>query len=686
NLGVDLGDVTLSSPPDMQGGPMLKMESLNVNLRLLPLFARQVEIEKFVLVRPVISLRVDASGRRNWDFDRKAAGSAPLYASSGDAAADTSAPPVLPRFAQAQAAGGAGGYMDGLRLGAASIVDGIVIYSDERSGATHRIDAVNVNLVQEATTAPLRAKGDLVWRAEKIDFNAEVGSVVALTGNSHSAVKASAATRLGQGSFDGRVAVASGLAADGNVSAKFASLREFAGWTGSPLPSGKGLGPASVTGHLKVEGDTITFSRANLSLDGMTGQGTASVQLRAPRPYVRAALSLDRLDLNAYLGEGGAPAPAAPAPAAAPASAPQAQQPPQAGPAPRPKSDQSLGDFIDQLNRQDQPPQPQVRAWNQRAMDLAGLQAMDADMKLATGAIHYQRIKTGKGVVAATLKNGVLSADLSEIELYDGRGAGRFTLDSARPVPAFASQFSLDGISALPLLRDAMNFKWLSGRGKAQVALSGQGRSESEIVRSLQGNGSVVFSDGAIEGVNVAGMIRSLKAGQIGGWKDQPSAKTDFSLLSGTFTMQNGIATNKDLNLVGPLVRVSGSGIVDVPREYVDYDAMPRLVGTIEGQGSDRETRGILIPVKIQGPWADPDIKPDLQKILENPEAAAAAVDKAKELIKDLKGKKNVESILQGVLGGGQQQAPDATGTAAQDGQQQQQQVKPEDVLRQLFR
>lgn len=237
-----------------------------------------------------------------------------------------------------------------------------------------------------------------------------------------------------------------------------------------------------------------------------------------------------------------------------------------------------------------------------------------------------------------------------------------------------------------------MNFKWVSGRGKAQIALSGQGRSESEIVRSLQGNGSIVFSDGAIEGVNIAGMIRSLKAGQLGGWRDQPSAKTDFSLLSGTFTMQNGVARNSDLNLVGPLVRMSGSGSVDVPREYIDYDAMPRLVGTIEGQGSDRETRGILIPVKIRGPWADPDIKPDLQKILENPEAAAAAVDKAKELVKDLKDKKitgkDVESILQGVLGGGQQQAPDATGATAQDGQpqQQQQQVKPEDVLRQLFR
>lgn len=419
NLGVDLGDVTLSSPPEMEGGPMLKMEALNVNLRLLPLLTRQVEIEKFVLVRPVISLRVDSSGRRNWDFERKTAGAAPVPAAGGMPAGDA---PAMPRFVQAQAAGGAGGYMDSLRLGAASIVDGVVLYTDERTGASHRVDAVNVSLVQENVSQPLRAKGDLVWRAEKIDFDAEVGSVVALTRNSPSAVKASAATRLGQGSFDGRVAIASGLAAEGNVSAKFASLRQFAGWAGSPLPPGKGLGPASVTGHLKVEGDTITFSKANLALDGMTGQGTASVQLKAPRPYVRAALSLDRLDLNAYLGEGAAPAPvppaAAPAPQAQPVPVPQA-------PAPKPQSNQSLGDFIDQLNKQDQAPQPQVRAWNQRAIDLVGLRAVDADMKLAAGAIHYQRLKTGKGIVAATLKDGILSADLSEIELYDGRGAGR---------------------------------------------------------------------------------------------------------------------------------------------------------------------------------------------------------------------------------------------------------------------
>ncbi|MEC9367736.1 MAG: AsmA family protein [Pseudomonadota bacterium] len=679
NVGVDLGDVTLSGPPGMEGGPLLRMSSLNVNLRLLPLIARNVEIEQFVLVRPVITLHVDAQGRRNWDFDKKSAALEPGSARSG------------PRFVFAQAAGG-GGYVDNLRLGSASIVDGIVLYSDARTGAAQRIDAVNVTLKQESAAAALKAKGDFVWRAEKINFNADVGSITALTRNAPSAVKAAAATRLGQGSFDGRIAFANGLAADGMVAAKTASLREFATWTGAALPAGRGLGPASVNGNLKVEGDTVTFAKANLALDGMTGQGTASLRMNGARPYVRAALALDRLDLNAYIaGEGAGVEPArAPAPQPQPLPKQGAGPAPQAAPA-APAPNQSLGDFIDQLNRADQNRKPQVRAWNQRAIDVAGLRAIDADLKLSTGAIHYQRIRTGKGIVTATLKNGILSADLSEIDLYEGSGAGRLTLDSARDVPAFASQFQLDGVSALPLLRDAAGFKWVSGKGKMQIALSGSGRSQSEIVRTLQGNGAITFSDGAIEGVNIAGMIRSLKQGQLGGWKDQPSAKTDFSLMSGTFTMQNGIATNTDLNLVGPLVRVTGSGRIDVPREYIDYDAMPRLVGTIEGQGSQRETRGILIPVKIKGPWADPDIKPDLQKILENPELAADAINKAQDVLKNLKDKKitgkDVENLLQGVLGGGQQQAPDATGTTPPpEGQQPQQQVRPEDVLKQLFR
>ena len=55
-------------------------------------------------------------------------------------------------------------------------------------------------------------------------------------------------------------------------------------------------------------------------------------------------------------------------------------------------------------------PQPQVRAWNQRAIDLTGLRMVDANLKLTSNALFYKKIKAGKSALAATMKSGVLKA------------------------------------------------------------------------------------------------------------------------------------------------------------------------------------------------------------------------------------------------------------------------------------
>jgi len=191
-----------------------------------------------------------------------------------------------------------------------------------------------------------------------------------------------------------------------------------------------------------------------------------------------------------------------------------------------------------------------------------------------------------------------------------------------------------------------------------------------------------VFSNGAIEGINIPAMVRGLKQGKLSGWKATEREKTDFSSLSGTYVVQQGIAYNKDLNLVGPLIRLTGEGNVDLGRERIDYAALPRIVGTLQGQGASDDRKGIAIPVRITGPWAKPNIVPDLESLLRDPELAKDTVNKLGKVFKKLKKKEDVNKLLQGVLGGGNQGATQGQpGTAQPQGQQ----VKPEDVLKKLF-
>jgi AsmA protein len=92
--------------------------------------------------------------------------------------------------------------------------------------------------------------------------------------------------------------------------------------------------------------------------------------------------------------------------------------------------------------------------------------------------------------------------------------------------------------------------------------------------------------------------------------------------LSATFAIEHGQATTADLDLVGPLVRVTGGGAIDLVAKSLALRVEPKLVLTTEGQGRTSDPVGLGIPVVIDGPWAEPRIYPDVSGILDHPEAA----------------------------------------------------------------
>ena len=67
-LSVSMQDVALSAPPRMPGAPLVTAERLDLELEIMPLLLREVAVERLVIRRPVVALRIDADGRRSWDF------------------------------------------------------------------------------------------------------------------------------------------------------------------------------------------------------------------------------------------------------------------------------------------------------------------------------------------------------------------------------------------------------------------------------------------------------------------------------------------------------------------------------------------------------------------------------------------------------------------------------------------
>ncbi|WP_439365223.1 AsmA family protein [Bradyrhizobium sp. DASA03005] len=317
--------------------------------------------------------------------------------------------------------------------------------------------------------------------------------------------------------------------------------------------------------------------------------------------------------------------------------------------------------------------------WSNAPIDVSGLNYVDAQVRISASEAVIGDARIAPLALDAKLAGGVLKAGTANLGAYGGQVSGEVILDATTGAPSFAMHSDLVGVRALPLLQSLAEFDRIDGKLQAKLALRSAGNSQRALMANMQGTAFVNFQDGAIRGINVAQMIRSLTTGTLSGWQDNQNSSqnsnqeqsTDLSQLSASFRIDKGQAVTTDLNLIGPLVRVTGAGTIALDTEMMGFRVEPKLVMTTEGQGRANEPVGFGIPVMIQGSWSQPRIYPDMAGMLDNPDAAYA---KLREMGKGLFGPDGagLGNIL-GSLGLGGTAAPgggNATGNANPQGQQ----------------
>jgi AsmA protein len=449
--------------------------------------------------------------------------------------------------------------------------------------------------------------------------------------------------------YDGIVTVRANVDAEGNLTAKGPSLRALTHMLGHELPSADGFGAVSLSGKLKALDKTITLTDANLSLDGSTATGTLLLDTSGARPRINANLKINELDLNRYTLAAGTTVAKAPVkrpvgstpqaqPTAAPTSSPTAPATPPA---------KSIEELING---------PQVKGytkragWSEERIPLEALGEFDADAKISVGKLHFHDVKVGQSAVTVALKSKVLKLTFDDVQLYDGHGKGFVQIDANPASPVVGANLSVDGVAAQALLKDVADFDLLAGAGRLTVAVGAQGASESQLVQTANGKADFAFTNGAIVGYNIPGTIRGLTQGKFSGFGKVATDKTDFSELAASFTIANGVATNQDMRFVGPLLRVTGAGQIALPGQTVDYVVKPKLVASLQGQGGTDALAGIEVPIIIKGPWASPDIAPDVNAILKDP---SKVIEAAKEIGKQFEkgGGKDIGKAVKDLLG-----------------------------------
>ncbi|MCB1485281.1 MAG: AsmA family protein, partial [Hyphomicrobiaceae bacterium] len=637
-LGVRLHDVTLSGPP---GSPatLVSMKELDVNIKTMPLINRQVEVRRLILRQPVFDLRIDKQGVKNWTFAQSEGFTRYAQAdTTGSDATATDVPNVATRKPGIRLPTKLS-EVEHLELDDVRVEDGTLRYTDERTGQSQAITAVNMKLNLKSLSSALSAAGDFSWHGQKTDFNGRVSPVRMVLEEKPARLVFTAVNQHINASYDGALQVGDGADLEGRMNLSSTSVKGLANWLGTSVPNVAGLGPLSIAGNLKTYGNVTSLTGANITLDGATAKGNAKVTTGGARPYVQANLQISELDLNKYLGsEAGQPAAGQSSGGGARQSAPATK----AG-----------KDAIEQLLNNNPANGPRVQGYTSRAgwssepIDLSLLGVADADAKLRVGRLLFQNIKVGQSALTLALKSNVLKTTFDNVQLYEGQGKGFVNVDATGKAPGIGANFTLDGLSAQPFLRDAADMNWLAGKARLALQLATRGTNQLQMVEALNGNAEFTFNDGAIVGFNLPGAIRGLSQGDLSALNQAPSEKTDFSELAATFTITNGVAQNQDLRMTSPLLRVTGAGTIPMPQRTVDYMVKPKLVASLEGQKGKSDLSGLEVPVHISGSWDKPKIEPDLKGILSNPDKV---VDTVKQIGKKFKGK-NANEIANELLG-----------------------------------
>ena len=269
----------------------------------------------------------------------------------------------------------------------------------------------------------------------------------------------------------------------------------------------------------------------------------------------------------------------------------------------------------------------------EQPLDLSALKKLNLDGSLRIGALKAANVKLSQLHVGMKAHNGVLDINPLSANLYQGSVNGSITVNAVPAKPGFAINANLGGINIAPLLKDAVNFDMLEGKGNVSLNLSTQGDTVSSLKQALNGNAALNLADGAVKGINIAKTLRSF--GKSSGSQTQAANKgeqTDFSELKASFKMHNGVAHNDDLSLKSPLLRVSGNGDINIGNDSINYLAKATLAKTLEGQGGKDSVGGITVPVRLSGPFTDLKYTLDFGAMAS--EAAKQKIEAKKEEVK----------------------------------------------------
>ncbi len=514
SIGIAVGKTSLSGPNG--SGIFARFDEAKVSLALLPLFSRQVVIDRVTLSGLTADLVKRKDGKTNFDD---------LLNAPGRAGAVKAQPKPAPEREAMH-----------LDIAGIDIRSSAIAWRDESSGNRFKASVAEFKTGRIASGVP--GKLSLSARVEAIQPKADYQ------------VRLSGDYRL---NFEKQTFVFSGI--DLKIS---------------------DAAPGSKAPPLSLKGD---------------------VEFDASPQAIRFTLAADQVNLDRYLPPP-PPKPAAGAPKGASASSTKPEEP----------------------------------------IDLSALKALNLKGDLKIERLIASNVKLERVHLGVKAASGKVDAEPLTADLYQGKLSGAASANAN--TNRFALKADLGGVTLGPLLKDALNNDLLEGRGSVTLDVQTGGATVSAMKKALSGNASLALRDSSLKGVNLGELLRKAKALRGSNPPAEqgatPAERTDFTELGASFVIRNGVAHNDDLSAKSPLLRLAGSGDVDIGANSIDYLIKASVVASSGGQGGKElaELRGVTVPVKLTGPLDAPRFRADLRATVGDA-VRQRAEDKLKERAQD---------------------------------------------------
>ena len=284
----------------------------------------------------------------------------------------------------------------------------------------------------------------------------------------------------------------------------------------------------------------------------------------------------------------------------------------------------------------------------EKPFDFSALKGLNASGTVKIGQLQVSNVKASNVRLEVKAAGGKLDVAPMTANLYDGSLAGALSVNANNNHVAVKQ--NLANVNINPLMKDALDKDVLEGRGNVALDVATAGTTVTAMKKGLNGAASLNLKDGAIKGINLAKTFRETKA-VFTTRKDamqqaKQTEKTDFSELSATFRIANGVARNDDLSMKSPFIRLGGAGDINIGEDRMDYLAKASVVATAGGQGGKEleHLKGLTVPVRVSGPF---------DKLAYNIEfgglVAEAAKAKAEEKVKE-KVQEKAGGVLKGLF------------------------------------